>query len=941
MESFLDKIAGIINCSDIPETGICVVFPNRRAGTFLKRKLVPVGAKPRWLPSIQSIEDFVFGISKMQEPDNTSQLTLLYKAHCHVSEAPVSFDNFLSWGSEVLKDFEEVDQYLADADDLFANLGEARETEIWKPGEEMTDFEKNYLRFYKSLTNLYHAYKEILVEKRLAFQGMATRMIAEDLNLLINNVPWKKIIFAGFNALTPAQLIIVKHLIQSGKAEIIFDVDTWYLNDAAAEAGSFLRKHQTDKQLGEFKEITTGIADPDKRIYTCGVTGKIGQARTAGSILNMIPEEKHSATAIVLADESMLIPVLHALPKQLGNYNVTMGFPIAQSPAYGLADSILQMHVNARNASGSNPAFYHADVTTVLQDNVLHRILQPEKARIIINSIKKDNYSYITLKEIMHLAGVYENAQGHPFEEDINASENVFKLIFSGNTEPVKLLHSLLILLEQIRKSIYETDKDNTEEEILFTLYQKIAGLYNSLKKENIYIESLITLSHFFRETVSGVKVPFYGEPLKGIQVMGMLETRVLDFENIILLSANEDILPSAKSNRSFIPADIRRHHGLPTHNERQAVYAYHFYHLLQRCKSAWLLYNNDADMPGGGEMSRYLRQLIWEFPKKGLQIYTLGIKEARPVSRKLKLSIPKTADIMERLYTKAAKGFSFSSLRQYINCSLSFYFTYVLKLEETEQVEEEITSRTMGTILHAILEDLYKPSLGGFPDQNTLQQAIDNTEDVILQKTATVFPALKVESGRNLLFLKVAETWLKRFLKYELDTCKAGCAPEIKGIEHEISRDIVILTEDTQELPVRLYAMIDRLDVTGGVLRVIDYKTGNMKESDVFVKNAEDMFTSAKKFEKSLQLSFYKYIVQSNPAFNVFDIQPGIISFKSLGKGFIPLKTSIDDDQFELHLKGLLQEIFNTSINFEQAEETKCKFCNFKAICNRIAPEW
>ncbi len=930
MNTFLDRIAEIINRSEVTETNICVVFPNRRAGTFLRRKLIPDGNAPRWLPAILSIEDFVFGVSKLKEPDSVSQLTLLYKAHCTTAESAVTFDNFLSWGSEVLKDFEETDQYMADAESLFSNLSEARETETWKPGEEMSDFEKNYVNFYKSLAGHYKAYKEILTERGLAFQGMATRMLAGSMDEYAKTLPWQKIIFAGFNALTPAQLTMIRHLVGIGVAEVIFDADAWYLNDPAMEAGNFLRKHQSDKQLGEFREISDGIADPLKKIYTCGITGKIGQARIAGSILDSLPEDKYSSTAVVLADESLLIPVLNALPSHQGNFNVTMGFPLSQAPAFTLADSILQLHVSAQNPASANPSFYHADVTSVLQDSNLHRILLPDTAQAVITGIKKDNYAFITLPEIKKLAG------NHPAEADA-----ILERLFVGHKEPTGLLDTLLYILEKISTKIQEDDDTGTENEILFTLYQKVAGLRVSLQKENIHIESLLTLYHFFREAVAGARVPFYGEPLKGIQIMGMLETRVLDFENIILLSANEDMLPSAKTNRSFIPADIRRYFGLPTHNERQAVFAYHFYHLLQRCSNAWLIYNQDGDSLGGGEMSRYIRQLIWEFPKRGLKVHQLNTKEVKPVSRSLAISIPKTEEIMQRLYEKAEKGFSFSSLKQYINCGLSFYFAYVLKLEEIEEVEEEISSRTMGTILHGILEDLYRPSIGSFPDENTLTQAIENAERIIKKKAEDSFPALKINSGKNLLFLKVAETWLRRYLRAELETLKSGSAPELAGIEHELERDIFIDTDTKQALKVRLYAKIDRLDITAGALRVIDYKTGSVSGSDVTVKAAQDLFNQKKKFEKPLQLTFYKYITESKPEFDRFNIVPGILSFKALGKGFMPLNSCITDADFETELYRLFQEIFNTNVNFEQTDINHCKFCNFKAICNRISPEW
>lgn len=925
MKTFISRIAEIVNESSVPEHDICVVFPNRRAGLFLKRELVPADGKPRWMPQVMSVEDFIYRISRLKEPDNTTLLSSLYRAHCTATGNSLSFDSLLSFGSEILRDFEEVDQYLADPGNLFDYVQQARELDIWKPGEAPTEFEKNYISFYNSLHSQYEELKSILLAKNTAWQGLATRLIAEDPGSYLTNLPWKLVIFAGFNALTPAQSGVIKYLVHRKQAEIIFDADEYFIDDPIAEAGHFLRKYRNDKSLGEFREVFSDFLRKDRKIYTCGIPGKTGQARIAGSILSQIPPEKHHLTALVLADESMLLPVLNSLPDHLSKFNVTMGFPLSQAPLYALADSIFRLHVNAIPSGSENPSFYHGDVTAVMQNTYLHRILDRDKANNIINIIRKNNYSYISLHEIASISEDPEN-------EVLNA-------LFKGCTSTLSLLDTVASILSLLKIQMIKEDErqhDDYLAEILFTLYSGITGLRDCLLKEDIHIESLQTLFNFFRESVAGTKVPFFGEPLQGIQIMGMLETRVLDFENIILISANEDILPSAKTNRSFIPFDIRIHYGLPTHHERQAVFAYHFYHLLQRCENAWLIYNEDGNTLGGGEKSRYISQLEWELPRKGMKVIPLSPVEPLNAPLISSITIPKDDALMDKLRDKAIKGFSFSSLRQYINCSLSFYYSYILKLEETEEVEEEITSRTMGSVLHEVLEDIYRPFIGRVPEEDILKAALQQAEALVKGKTARIFPALKTDSGRNLLFIKVAETWLKRFLKDEIKAISNGSSPVIKGIEIELRKPITIKLPDGSSMDVALYGKIDRVDVSAGILRVIDYKTGVVEETNVVLNDAADLFNPDKKTDKQLQLSLYKYITEGNEVADGSLVCPGIISFRSLSKGFMPLKSKVPPAEFEAGLQALLEELFNPAILFSQTNPKHCEYCSYKQICQR-----
>jgi ATP-dependent helicase/DNAse subunit B len=356
----------------------------------------------------------------------------------------------------------------------------------------------------------------------------------------------------------------------------------------------------------------------------------------------------------------------------------------------------------------------------------------------------------------------------------------------------------------------------------------------------------------------------------------------------------------------------------------------------LQRSYNAWLIYNSNEDTFGGGEKSRYISQLEWELPARGIYPIPLKVDEGIHSNGIQPIEIAKDRVIVDKLLEKAKKGFSFSSLKTYINCSLSFYYTYILGLEEVEEVEEDISVRTMGTILHEVLEDLYKPFLGKLPDESTLKNALLNAENLIAQKTALIFPALRVNTGKNLLFMKVAETWLKRFVKNELTSISDHNAPILKGVELALKHPLLVEVQGLGNIDITLYGKIDRVDLKDGILRVIDYKTGKVEEKDVKAQNLDDLFNPNKKTDKQLQLLLYKYLAEHTEDLAGYPIQPGLLSFRSLNKGFMTLESNIQATEFESGLKSLFQEIFNTEIPFKQTDPKHCNYCNFKQICQR-----
>ncbi|MBW6490389.1 MAG: PD-(D/E)XK nuclease family protein [Lentimicrobium sp.] len=946
-QPFLKSIAEHIK-ENYPGLGnrLCVVMPNRRAGLFLKQYLAPADNKPIWAPDIYSIEDFVSQLTGFTIPDPLSQMSALYTAHCRINGANAqAFDDFIGWSKGLIRDFEETDQYLIDPSVLFNHLSETRALSLWNMGERpLTDFEQNYLQFYRSLTKYYELYREILTEKHLAYHGFACRLLAENPQKYINDTPWHHIVFAGFNAITPAQLKILGYFIESGKGEMRWDADDYYMSNKNQEAGFFLRRHMKDSSLGSPGEVSEHFKSSERNIHIAGIPRQVGQTLLAGSLISELISgngpEILAKTAIVLADETLLIPLLNAIPPEAGQFNVTMGFPLMHSPLFNLFDAILEMHINASVGKNEHQrSYYHKNLLQVLQHSHMQYLAPPEAIKELTGYIRNLKRAFIGIDDLKQIP-------------QQNAFLEIAALIMKKAENAVELIHQLQELIAGLKNALAgdkKTDEAKTspETEILFN----IALIFNRLETiagEAGLIESLRTLRKLFREAAQAMPVAFYGEPLKGIQVMGMLETRALDFENIIMLSVNEDKLPLGKNFISFIPVDIRHEFDLPTHQHQQAVYAYHFYRLLQRAKNIWLIYNSEAEDMGGGEKSRFISQIIQELPvySKLNHISEIGTVNDTRLNRSSALFIEKNEIVFSRLLELAEKGLSPTTLNQYLTCPLRFYFSTVLGLGETEEIEETIDFRTLGTVVHEVLQDFYSPFKGSFPLKHDFRLMLEKAPEAIASTMLKHYPGGDIKSGRNLLIVKVAETWIRRFIEME---ASGDFRPE-KGdyllfTEKKMESKIQIKTADNHSLGIKIKGTADRIDTIAGIRRIIDYKTGKVEARELKIKSVNELFEpSAKQKEKAFQLMFYLLLANKDEE-NGSDAgitQAGIISFRSIQSGFRPLEITEQDNssamaEFEAGLIKLCNEIFDPETAFTQTNRKEdCYLCPFKGICHK-----
>ncbi|MDF2436947.1 MAG: nuclease family protein [Bacteroidota bacterium] len=956
MQSFLEKTVEYLYKKygdDISD--LCIVLPNRRAGLFLKTHLSKNLKKTFWSPEILATEDFVALLSELQPADSTTLLFELYETvkKCNPNNSE-SFDEFSKWGQILLSDFNEIDRYLIDAKQLFGNLKNIKELETWSlnSDEPLTDFQKQYLDFWQLLGTYYNDFVERTLVKKHAYQGLAYRVVAADPEVRASKHPWKKIIFAGFNALNLAEEIIIEKLVDADKAEIIWDTDSYYVNDPNQEAGRFIRKYN---EYGRFKKIKerntvfeeTLLSNEKKKITIIGAAKNVAQAKVAGSLVTEIQNVQGHLqnTALVLADENLLFPVLHSLPEKLEDINVTMGYPLKNTPVAGFFDLVFNLHENAKKIAGDKPnySFYHTDLVKLLNHSYTAIALADKDNHLSVKSIV---YTIQSRNIVFAAQSTLEKLFSQRPQEYL-----LLKPLFEHWRSASDALNCVQYVIELLKDGIIaqqnskEENKSSLELEYLFSFTKIVKRIQVLMTDYPDAIEDVKTLRSVLNQIVRGSTLPFYGEPLMGLQVMGMLETRTLDFENVILLSCNEDILPSGKAVNSFIPYELKRFFGLPTYSDKDAIFAYHFYRLLQRAKNIYLLYNTESDALGSGERSRFLTQLAYELPKVNPNVVITEQLLSIPVKSSANsdgLHVVKTPEIIEKLKQKSGSGFSPSLLNKYRNCSLEFYFHGIAGLQEAEEVEETIGADVLGNVIHGVLEELYQPFVNNKLRVEDIKAMKGKVEELAVKGFEKNYSRAEISYGKNLLTLKVALKFISNFLDAEIAAVSAaekrGEPVIIKALEEKLTAEMMIGTAT-----VTIKGTADRIDSIGNITRIVDYKTGMAANNELKFDDWDAIRTDTN-LGKSFQLLMYAYLYHKMNPHITENLQSGIITFRELSAGLKSVKvngnTYLDSEtlkEFESQLQTLLTEILDPSKNFIQSEDVaNCIYCSFKGICNR-----
>ncbi len=905
MNSFISNVVEEVLKSHKNLNEVTFVLPSQRACVFLKEELLTKISTTAFLPKIESIENYIQELADLHLIDNTQLLFEFYSIYKATipKENLESFEAFSQWATIALHDFNDIDSYLVNTKDFFDNLKDIKKLDKWFQEKKPSKLAVNYLHFFEHLNILYDALYDSLKINKVGYQGLIYKEATENLEFYMNTNSDKKIVFVGFNALNKAEEYILQELLNNGIATVYWDANKDFFKKSN-EAGVFLRKYKTDWLYYKENEFlwAENNFNQEQNIHLIGAPKNTTQIKYAGELLSTF--DNFSKTALVLADENLLTLTLNSLPNNIHNINITMGYPLKDIPVAGVFDKLFKMHLNQLKFNKKTTEFYYKDVLSLLNDPFLNK-LYTEKLQKIIAKINKENRIFLTL----------ENLKNGVSKEEQSELSVVFSL-FSLSTNTNEIIAQCSALINALKPFV-----EGVEKEYLFRFYNVFQQL-ETLNTTYNHIEDLKTLTLFYGQLLQNEKLSFQGEPLRGLQLMGMLETRALDFDTVVITSVNEGILPGGKNEFSFIPYDVKKYFDLPTYQEKDAIFSYHFQRLLQRAKNVYLIYNTETDGYGSGEKSRFLTQLEINNPTITKTIIS---PKVQPVDTQ-PLEVEKSPEVIQKLKEVFTTGISPSALANYIYNPISFYEQKVLGVREDDEVEETIAANTMGSVIHDVLEHLYKPFIGKFLSKENIAAMQKSTIPLLNTYFEKHYLKGNIQTGKNKLIFEVSKSYIDRFLTQELQVLNQKKALKIIALEEKLTCEITIKGIN---FPIKLRGIVDRVDELDGVTRIIDYKTGKvesgqLKMTDFCVINEDYKYTKA----MQVMLYAYMFLTTSKQEFN--QLESGIISFKNLKAGFMKMnfsETRSQDNEvseerisdFMLEIKKLIVEILNPEIPFKQ----------------------
>ncbi len=911
MQSFISETLDDILKETTSFEDVVFVLPSQRAKIFVKQTFknkISVG----FLPEILNIEQFISTVSGVQKADNIQLLFYFYGIYKQVEKKPDDFATFSSWALTVLQDFNELDQHLINTEDIFIYLRDIERLRKWsvKGTFKETDLIKDHYSFLERLNTYYSAFYTFLIKNNIGYQGLIYREAVQMIDSYLNNFSNKKFFFIGFNALNKAEETIFQKVLERGNSEIYWDLDAVFYT-TNHQAGKFIRKYKNEWRYYEknkIKNIGDTFSNP-KNIQVVGAAKNTTQIKYMGEVLKN--STSLADTALVLADETLLPIALNSLPKNIEAINITMGYPLKDVPTTSLLFAIFQLHISQEKLQKkAENEFYHKDVIRFLKHPSVYNLIHDIED--FTSKIAKNNQTFISQNDITVLLKEED-------EHTKNSILHLFKPVISV-TDFISRLTRFITLLKKEANAL--------EKEYLFRFFNAFSQL-EKLQAEFEYFTDLKTLFQFFKQLISLENLSFQGEPLKGLQLMGMLETRVLDFETIILTSANEGILPASSQQSSFIPFDVKVEFNLPTYREKDAIFSYHFFRLIQRAKNIFIIYNTEHDVFGSGEKSRFITQL--EMLRKDI-VHKIISPQIVPQDTSLKI-IPKDNAVVEQLKKVAEKGISPSSLTSYLYNPVKFYKQKVLGIKQIEDVEETVAFNTLGTIVHETLEDLYKPYLGQFLKLDHIALMEPKAKDLVVKYFKTEFKNGDIKTGKNRLIFEVAHRFVTNFLKKEKALLKnPDNQLKIIATEENLATEIQI---DGLDHPIKLHGNVDRIDELNGEVRIIDYKSGLVNSSELKVLDFENL--RSKEQFKAIQVLLYAYLFTKNKKFDFSKpLKAGIYSFKNLQSGFLKINfssnirnpdTEITEQKLEEFIQQLekyILEIYDSSIPFIEPADLK-----------------
>ena len=902
MITFLEETLAKIKEETSALSELVIILPSKRACGFLLNHLKSSADKTFFPPKISSIEDFIQEISNLKIIDPTELLFESYKVYLKVisNQEKDSFEVYSSWATPLLNDFNEIDRHLISTNSFFNYLSTIKNINHWGVQNEQTQLVKNYLKFWNSLPSFYDLLRTELIHKNQGYQGLIYREAAENIEYYKSNSSNKTHIFIGFNALNTSEQTIIQELLEVDQTRIYWDIDQFFYNDKIHNSSYFIRKYMSTWSFFKSNPIAY-ISDnysSHKNIDIIEAQKNISQVKYIGDLLSKLNISELNQTAVVLADENLLIPLLHSIPKNVEKVNITMGISLKQFPITDFFILLITLHNSATEQ------YHFKDVVTILNHPITSKIYPDSSS--IIERITANNLTYLSIDKLLALSSDKERPP--------------LRLLFSSwNNNSARGLSVCLEIIDFFKN----TNSLSIERAALyqvFNVFKKIEALNNKFE----HFTSVKIFQQLFSEIINTTTIDYQGDAYNGLQIMGVLETRVLDFKNIIVASLNEGVLPSGKSNNSYITNDLKKEYHLPTYIEKDAIYTYHFFRLLHRAKNITLLYNNFSDGLSTGEKSRFISQI--EFEENPRHKIRKSIISPAILNHKEELrSVEKTDDIIQKIKQIAKEGFSPSSLTSYIRNPIDFYLQRVLKINQNKTVEETVAANTLGTIVHDTLEVFYKPLEGKNLKLDVLEAMKIKIASEIEKQFKKTYRDGIYDKGKNLIIFEVAKQFILNFINYEINDIKKGNEIRILKIESKLAFDF---PPNELDSVIRVKGKVDRMDEYNGTLRIIDYKTGVVEPRDLEISDW-DTLTSDYKYSKALQV--LAYALMANQTSNYENIEAGIISFKRLKKGFIKFtykgahkQTNISQDvldKYTLELRKLILEISNKVIPFNEKE--------------------
>ena len=959
MESFLKLVAAdLYKHTEGNLAHTAVVFPNKRAGIFFNEYLAQESESPIWSPAYVSISELFRSLSPWEVGDPVKLVCELYKIFRRETQSTETLDDFYFWGEMLISDFDDADKNKVDTDKLFSNLQDLRNimddyTFIDDEQEEAirqffqnfsierrTALKERFISLWDVLGNIYKGFRESLASQNIAYEGMMYRHVIEHLN--VDKLPYEKYVFVGFNVLNKVEHTLFTQLKDVGKAVFYWDYDEFYMKEnrqaVTHEAGEFIRRNLRDFPSPLSGELFKNLSKP-KEVHYIASSTENAQARYLPQWIrnNLTTPEKE--TAVVLCNEALLQPVLHSLPAEVKHVNITMGFPLSQTPVYSFLIALLELHTHGFNFKSGRYTFQ--SVVTLLKHPYTRQLTG--QAELLEKELTRNNRFY-------------------PLPGELGKDEFLTRLFtpLSGN---LNLCIRLSETLQQVA-GIYQANTSGTEDtdafnqlyrESLFKAYTTINRFRTLIEEDELTVQSE-TFRRLLVKVLSATNIPFHGEPAIGMQVMGVLETRNLDFRHLVLLSVNEGQLPKSGGDSSFIPYNLRKAFGMTTIEHKIAVYAYYFYRLLQRAERITLMYNTSSDGLNRGEWSRFMLQFLIEWPHPITRQFLEAGQSPQGTSP---ITVEKTPDVMRRMQslfdvrTNPKAKFSPSALNYYLDCPLKFYYRYVAGLSAPDEVSAEIDSATFGSIFHYAAEHIYKDltTHGKVINKEALETLLRN--EVKLQDYVdTAFKKLffnvpqneKPEyNGVQLINSAVIARYLKQLLQNDL-----RYAPfTFIASEMEVDEPIDIQTPKGV-IKSRIGGIIDRMDSKDGTLRIVDYKTGGDADTPPHV---ESLFIPDKKRSNYVFQTFLYAAIMCRKQ-PTMKIAPALLYIhRAATETYSPViqmgeprkpKEAVEDfskyeKEYRERLQGLLEEIFNPEKSFTQTEIIeKCTYCDFKALCKR-----